>query len=230
MKMQNRICRACFMPMLQWYSSEKHISISLVRALAFGSTRHSGRWWAWQAMSHRSPATRQLRLSRTPAPQLGGQESQVVGLLGLKVTAAAPPAAAPPQSQSVLGPTHRAGFGCWLTSYSLCFTTRNRAELLWGKNSLWGETPPSAMHFPCTDALFQASATMADKLSCFFCFSCFCTPLGHRFHLYRSFFQTGLSDILLEPGNPARIMSWLRMAPGKSFATTQQKILLYYKK
>lgn len=140
--------------------------------------------------------------------------------LGLKVTALQQlhQPAAPPSRQSLygLGPAHRAGFGCWLT---LWFTTRNQVELAWGKNSLWGEKPASATRFPCTDALFQASATMADK------FSCSCTPLGPGFQLYSSFLQTGVSEILSELGKPARIMSWLQIAPGKNFATTQQKLL-----
>lgn len=71
-----------------------------------------------------------------------GQEMHAMGLLGLKVTAA------PAQSHNVLGPTHRVGLGRWLTSYSLCFTMRNHVELVWGKNSLWGEIPPSIMCFP----------------------------------------------------------------------------------
>lgn len=73
--------------------------------------------------------------------------------LGLKVTVPQQlyQPAARPQSQSLygLGPAHGGSFGCWLTSYSLCLPTRNQAELAWGKNSLWGETPPSAMCFPC---------------------------------------------------------------------------------
>lgn len=83
--------------------------------------------------------------------------------------------------------SHRAGFGCWLTLYSLFFTTRNQVELEWGKNSLWGETPPSAMCFPCMGALFQASATMADK------FSFSRTPLGPGYQLHSSFLQTDRS-------------------------------------
>lgn len=115
--------------------------------------------------------------------------------LGLKVTVPQQlyQLAARPQSQSLygLGPAHGGSFGCWLTSYSLCLPTRNQAELAWGKNSLWGETPPSAMCFPCTDALFQAPATMADK------FSCSCTPLRPGFRLYSSFLQTAVSEIFI---------------------------------
>jgi len=136
--------------------------------------------------------------------------------LGLKVTALQQlhQLATRPQSQSLysLGPTHRGGSGCWLT---LCFATKSQVELAWGKNSLWAKTPPSAKCFPCMDALFQASATTADK------FSCSCTPLWPGFQLYSSFLHTGVSEILSESGKTSRIMSWLQMAPGKNFSTTQ---------
>lgn len=70
-------------------------------------------------------------------------------------------------------------------------------------------------------ALFQASATMADK------FSCSCTALGSGFQLYSYFLPSGNSDILSESG---RIMSWLETALGKNFAATQLYFFMIYQK
>lgn len=192
--------------------------------------RCSGCRWSCQE-DNVPPLTREEDSWDSPRLHLHGgvdQEWQVMGLLGLKVTALQQ------LHQVALHllracrawdlPIEGGGFGCWLTLYSLCFTTRNQVELAWGKNSHWGETPPSATCFPCTDALFQASATMADK------FSCSCSPLGPGFQLYSSLLQTGVSEILSESEKTARIMSCLWMAPGKNFATTQQKLLLPKKK
>lgn len=205
--MQKLICRACFTPLLHRYSLKNYISICLVSALALVWTRHSGcnvPLLPREAAAPAPPASSSTVLwARRCTPWVS---------LGWKLL------------QHLLR-----AIMSWdlLTEWGLgAGWPHTPCALLWGTMWSWyGERTHSGVKyllqqciFPCTDALLQASATMADKLSYF---SCFCTPLGHGFQLYRSFFQTGLSEILSEPGNPARILSWLRMAPGENFATTQ---------
>lgn len=210
--MQKLICRACFTPLLQRYSLKNYISICLVSALALGWTRHSG-----------CNVPLLPREAAAPAPPdssstvLWDRRCTPWVSLGWKLL------------QHLLR-----AIMSWdlLTEWGLgAGWPHTPCALLWGTVWSWyGERTHSGVKyllqqcvFPCTDALLQASATMADKLAFAHLWDTdsSCTGLSFRQDFQR-FYQNQETQLGSCPGyrwHQARIL----LLPSKNYFYITQK-------